>query len=523
MRLSMLTMAHSRRDCTLLFHCASGCLDILRGPARRIALCPGHEAIPEDLAGHIPAEVLSGLVRRGHLVTGTVSGELAAFHEYARILAMQNRWLEMQRGYIMLLLSYACNFACSYCYQKDIRATAGKRRVHPEDIDLFFNAYPQALCPGVSPDNICYILYGGEPLMPLHRPAVDRILARTARDGATVEAVTNGYRLDAFLDLLGKGPGRISKIQVSFDSDQALHDRHRVTVRGGPTFSRILDNVLRAVDTGVDIQIRAHMHRGHPAAAEAFVSTLRDRGLAGAENVTIFLSPIKHDFAATPDLPTAEWCFSPQELLAFAPACDSVLTGYHRQLRRLLDAETGRGPANTAYCMRGKKNCYVIDPAGGIYACYEEAGRPEHRIGECRDGVVRFTPNLDRVLGSGALAGDPMAVSPLTLVTGGRCALTTRRIEALNLADDREMMETSLLQTALGLIADECLARPSLPAEPLWLPLNYTHDADRSLSGLLKRVLPFRDRLEAATAPRPALSGQATRGAACSTSTQSGC
>lgn len=489
MRLSSLTISRQAKGRTILLNCANGCVDLLRAP---LVGPDGH------LRADRPPEVTAALARRGHLTALDHRQEMTLLRDYARLLVLQNRWLQRQSGYVMLLLSYACNFACDYCYQKDIRHAVGGRRFGPAEIDLFFDDHAPALCPDAPPENICYVLYGGEPLTPANRPAVERTLFRASRAGSTVEAVTNGYRLEACLDLLGRGPGRIAKLQVSFDCDQSLHDRRRVTLSGGPTFATVLENVVRAAQTGVAIQVRAHMHQGRADALHSFLATLEARGLLAADNVTVYLSPIKHDFADQRDEPLVESCLSARELAALAPLANSAVTRRQRLLARLLAATTGPGPANTAFCMRCKENCYVVDPLGGIYACYEEAGRPELRIGARRGRAVEFFPRRRQTLDENIIAPDPAEMDPLALITGGQCAMTSRRIAAQGLADPRPEADRELVGQALELAIDDHLAQQGPEPATTHLAINYADDGDRSLPSLIGRLAPFGQRLERA-------------------------
>ncbi len=500
MRLSRLTMFLDKQEHGALLHAASGSMDLLRGPTLEAVR---HLVKKDGDARLIPQQSLTALAMRGHLTELGPTEELMLLHEYAQALSVQNRWLQRQSGYVMLLLSYACNFACKYCYQHDIRPYLKDRRMSPREIDLFFDVYREQLCPGATSDRMCYILYGGEPLTLSNRPTIERILRRASQDGAEVEAVTNGYLLDAYLDLIGERPGRISKLQISFDAEQALHDSLRVTAAGNPTFDRILGNVVKAAELDVRLQLRTHMHRDGAQAIRAFLSLLEDKGLLDARNVEVYLSYIKYDMTnAREDLPLMEHCFTPGELASFPSCVNTEVSRYYRQLSCLAKAETGRGPANTAYCMRCKENCWVVDPFGDVYACYQEAGRPQFRVGDFINNEVRFLSYLRSAREEDAVHDNPLAMSPLALITGGGCAMTSRRSFELGAMDDRQEWSAQYVSEAFARLVEENMRQKGFENTDYdMLPINYQQDGSRTLQNLLNRALVFKDRLEASTRP----------------------
>lgn len=395
----------------------------------------------------------------------------------------------------MLLLSYFCNFDCTYCYQRDFRRKVERFRFLPGDIDRIFTSYQPILCPRVDPAKICYVLYGGEPLLPRNRDAVIRTLLWATEQGSTVEAITNGYYLDCFLGLLGTEVGKISQVQISFDADRWLHDRNRVLKTGGPTFEKILFNLTNAIKTQVAIQIRIHMHTEGGSAITSFLALLKKRDILRADNIQVFVSPIKRDFSTRGGDLVKERCLSHQDLMELAPSIGSDAARCYKALCRLSSAETGRGPANTAYCMRSKSNCYVIDPIGGIYACYEEAGRPEFRVATYDESGLTFLPYRQKTLSDSIGCRDSSCISPVSLITGGGCAVTARRIHSSHQQKCQDDEDRECVTVALRHVVPKVVAGFKIPEKPpAWLPINYVQDGDRSLPALIDRFSQLDDR-----------------------------
>ena len=405
MKLSRFSILLDMNEYGAFFNGVTGCLDLVSR-----SLFHALKDLPERTSGAlrdsvfgIDLRLLSALETRGHLTEASDTEELAQFRRYAILLDRQNRWLDKQIAYIMLLLSYYCNLDCSYCFQKDFRKSWKNNRLRPPDVDLIFDRYREYLCPGVDADKIRYVLYGGEPLLLRNMDSVRRILQRAEDQGSAVHAVSNGYNLDAFLPLLGQGKGKISKLQMSFSSDQSVHDTVRVLRSGRPTFMHMLENAEKAIKTGVTLVIRVHMHDNCDASFRLFLTLLEERGILGSDNVIVHAARTKHCSDTFEGDRHYEHPISSEELLRLAPAISSLESCYYQDVLRLAQAKTGRGPAKTVCCMRGKENCYVLDPLGDIYACYEEAGRRQYRVGTYHGENLVFVPFRREVL-SGTVA-----------------------------------------------------------------------------------------------------------------------
>ena len=83
----------------------------------------------------------------------------------------------------------------------------------------------------------------------------------------------------------------------------------------------------------------------------------------------------------------------------------------------------GLGLHQTHYCMQTTQDTLVVDPFGDLYACFEEAGSPDRRIGRIHEGEVAFLPLRD-VYRTRHLANLPTCLEcPVALVCGGQCGV----------------------------------------------------------------------------------------------------
>ena len=69
-------------------------------------------------------------------------------------------------------------------------------------------------------------LYGGEPLLKENRDIVEYIVRKGCEKGYKFHALTNGYDLDAFVDLLS--PELIYKLQITIDGTRDFHNQKRI-------------------------------------------------------------------------------------------------------------------------------------------------------------------------------------------------------------------------------------------------------------------------------------------------------
>jgi len=143
--------------------------------------------------------------------------------------------------------SYACNFNCSYCYQKSYETP--KHAQQQATLAAFFD-YVDSQFAGRKK----YVtLFGGEPLLP------NESSRQIAERGLDLAIVTNGYHLESYLDIIARG--RIREIQVTLDGPKAIHDGRRHLVSGGSTFDAVVAGVDAALARNLAINLRTVIDR----------------------------------------------------------------------------------------------------------------------------------------------------------------------------------------------------------------------------------------------------------------------
>lgn len=156
----------------------------------------------------------------------------------------------------LFLVAYDCNFRCPYCFENNISDYGKGWSGKVFSKNLVDRAYQCML--EMEPDRSRHhnriTLYGGEPLLADNYDIVSYIVQQGMDRGYTFTAITNGYDLNNFVDLLGEG--LIESVQITIDGMPELHDKRRRHYLSQSTFSRIEENIDLVLSKGVDVRIR---------------------------------------------------------------------------------------------------------------------------------------------------------------------------------------------------------------------------------------------------------------------------
>lgn len=193
-------------------------------------------------------ELYNYLLERGYLFTDQTVETKKIHQEFTKYQ------LEIDNSPVQLLLipSYGCNLACTYCYEHSL--PGGGNLITKEIVAAFFkyareNFGEKKLKPFIT-------LFGGEPLIdtPAHREIVSYIVDCSVAEGFELAAVSNGYALANYVEILAKA--NIKEIQVTLDGSKDVHDKRRGTKTGGGSFDQIIRGLDQAVAHGFPINLR---------------------------------------------------------------------------------------------------------------------------------------------------------------------------------------------------------------------------------------------------------------------------
>lgn len=318
--------------------------------------------------------------------------------------------LENGRQQLILNVTNECNFRCSYCI---FGGQYVDRRTHSRSamtwpvaraaIDEFLQHSSQSGSRVIS-------LYGGEPLLnfPLVRECVRHVRSRRGGSAVQFSITTNGSLLAGRRAEFLAREGFL--IAVSLDGPAELHDRHRRTRRGRPTWEKIAGN-LRSFLAGFPEYARNGKLRFNAVAAATTdlrrVQAFFDSCDFIHESMGLEINEQKEAAALAPAVPgdplfdsrLAMYRDFVQCLKSGAYAAErnsrsrrvqtsafqKPFVTFHRRGYR-----QGRLPAKVELrntCTPGARRTFVT-AAGDYYACERVADSPHGILGNVREGVV---------------------------------------------------------------------------------------------------------------------------------------
>jgi len=334
-------------------------------------------AIYQRLAqGETPPEGLRrDLERLGLWVTDLACDE-AAMLRFTDDLNQARR-----KARVCIILGMACNFACRYCYEGEMKATAAAMTDDTVDQTVRFLV---DWCRKLGMEKLVLSFYGGEPLLYPHlirrfatrlKPALD-----AEGIGFGFSLVTNGSLLNpqlieefVSLGLLGISP--------TIDGPAECHNQTRPYKNGAPSFETIVDNLL-AVCKFTQVDLGGNFTRDSWQRFPELLDQLSACGLGPEQlgNVNFSAAMGVTDLIAN---------------TGFAEGCASVNEPWHaRAVVALREEILRRGyksaKVSASLCMADVNDAIVIHHDGGIYKCPAMIGHKQFEVGDIWQGPVEI-------------------------------------------------------------------------------------------------------------------------------------
>lgn len=138
-----------------------------------------------------------------------------------------------------LFVTERCNLRCDYCFLQ------GSSRQGDMPLEVADRALQLLMRHATDVEEVTIVLFGGEPLVCIDR--LEAILGEAHRTcgghgkGLSISCTTNGLLLDQRALELGQRYGFLYLLSV--DGLPEVHDRHRRTASGEPTFERLVGKI----------------------------------------------------------------------------------------------------------------------------------------------------------------------------------------------------------------------------------------------------------------------------------------
>lgn len=244
---------------------------------------------------------------------------------------------------LMLYVTNACNFRCTYCTQKHT-VKIMETEVLDSVIKFMSDVSRQAKVIRIG-------WFGGEPLLQYEKilSVQEKLREICKNNDCTLEAyvVTNGYLLDR--DRIKElQEHQIDWMQITIDGNAEIHDKKRSLANGDRTYGRIVQNLNEALKLGMKIVLRINLDE---------------------ESVQMPMSVLEEIPSQYRHLVTVNFCniFQVQEKISLYPLLyKAIMMGYQY------------GGRNNHYegCIAGKKQSLIVDTDGNILICSNAQGEP---------------------------------------------------------------------------------------------------------------------------------------------------
>jgi uncharacterized protein len=367
------------------------------------------------------------------------SEEISQYRE-----AYRNFLEEREKDEIQLLFipTYACNFSCSYCYQAGYNNRDDGLQ---EKVTEAFFTYVKTAFPN---RRKTITLFGGEPLLTsqAHHRAIAFFTDRLVEEKIPLAIVTNGYHLAEYLDLLGKV--QVKEIQVTLDGTAAVHDVRRRLKDGGPTFSKIINGIDKALEAGFSVNLRMVADRENISQLPELSKLAIQKGWT---RNPLFKTQIGRNYEL-------HYCQDvPGNLLSRVELWEQVysmalqypwIAEFHKpafSVARFL-SENGELPSPLFDSCTGCKTEWAFDYTGRIYSCTATAGKKEEALGTFYPEVSLEKDKVSEWEKRDVLSIPECRDCNLQLACGGGCAsVAQNKTGRLNAPDCRPVKELMAL------------------------------------------------------------------------------
>lgn len=282
---------------------------------------------------------------------------------------------------LMLVPTYSCNLACTYCFQHGIEGRP--TLVTKEIVDAFFDYARKNFSQGTQKPFIT--LFGGEPLVnsPAQRNIIQYIVDKCADEDYELSAVTNGYDFIEYIDILKKV--KIKEIQFTLDGSKDIHDNRRATANKKGTFDRIVAGIEAAVNNKMPVNLRSVVDTENIKDIVNLAEFLDKKGWLDLPP-ELFKTQIGRNYELFDCYAKPQHLMTQVELwgeFASLSKVYPVLAKFHRPdfkgIRHLVD--TGELYMASFDTCPACKTEWVFDLYGNIYGCTASCGHKEYLLG----------------------------------------------------------------------------------------------------------------------------------------------
>ena len=373
----------SEPDKYMLIHGYTGAIDIAT-----------ESLVLEMLNGNInsiPHEAIPFLRKRGYLTDKTKEEEISYVERMAHALHERDKILDKCFTWVV---TYNCNFRCPYCFEnREIKDSSKGIVFTRELVDRTFNAMKE-IEPRMQLQSPIITLYGGEPLLKGNRDIVEYIVQEGKKRGYKFHAITNGYDLDSYIDLLA--PDLICQLQITIDGTKEHHNQKRKHFEDSNSFDKIISNIqlIFTKHLDVDIHIRINVDNDNWNDWSDLRSYFTEIGFLSHNNFKMYTA-LTFDNNEVRSNDEVRF-LSESEYVGKLKKTNTIsfCSGYNSVYRRIKSAFVSKKsiPLSVVHCS-AQTGGYVFTPLKEIYPCWEVVGNKNFQIGFIGNDSIRWNKN----------------------------------------------------------------------------------------------------------------------------------
>lgn len=398
----------------MLIHGYTGAIDIVSEE-----LLSKIESISKD--SNLSERTLHSLLKRGYITTKTKEEEYAYVARIATALHKESKILHTHFTWVV---TYNCNFRCPYCFEgREKKDGESKYTFTKELVDIAYDAQDK-IQPHKELRKNVITLFGGEPLLAENKEIVNYIVEKGRKRGYTFVAITNGYEIEHFSNLLA--PDAINKLQITIDGPKKTHDQRRIHYKDHDTFDKIISNVKIALNKGIKVTIRMNSDGKNIEMYTELKKYFEKEDFFSYPKFEFYSAVLKDNKSVTQSehknlnfLSAKSYLEKQKQELIFQLERSKDCDIYHNIYKALSQS------CSLAFKSIGcaaQANGYVLDPLGNIYPCWEVIGDKKHLEGTYSSKEIIWNSEvLNRWKNTNISQRTPCNHCKYALLCGGGC------------------------------------------------------------------------------------------------------
>ncbi|PLR77947.1 radical SAM/SPASM domain-containing protein [Bacillus sp. V3-13] len=251
----------------ILYNSLSGAIGIVPQKERGIAdslLKKG--VLSEEVVSKTP--LANDLIANGYFITSDTD-------EFQKAAELHHNYFNNEKALQLIIMpTEECNFRCVYCYESFLRGTMAEDIV--EGVKKLIDQKINGL------DNLFISWFGGEPTEALEviYDISEHAMQRSREHGVQYSAgiTSNGYNItpNVFQKLI---ECEVRSYQITVDGSITDHDKRRIKMDGGSTYTNIMSNLtsMSKTDEEFKVVLRVNFDPESYVNMDQFIEDIKDR------------------------------------------------------------------------------------------------------------------------------------------------------------------------------------------------------------------------------------------------------